>query len=401
MHARSFPSLALLVATIGSSCGGSGDGGTGGGSSATTTATDATTTSSGGGAGGAGGASGTGGDGDAGGAPTLPAGVVNALPDACTVTSGLVGATCETLQVAGCTDLEDATVQILIADPTGGPFRGTVVFGSGSAGASPMEKAGGPAFVAELETLRSEGFRVVQRAWQGAAKGDRGWLRGTKGPYVSACRYATLLGYLADRFESGGAFCAVGFSGGSMELGMAMARWGLDARLDHAVFESGPTASFADACIAREPFATTCAEIQAEEPWDCAPDVPACLLGDNIACLIDESYGADPMGGAECDPDVQVCAARDEAHADQLLADSVLAPGVDRSFPGTKLGALFGMQDCGSGAALHGLDFVSHITGKDGAAPTVVLEPTSGHTVHATGEGALALRQLVEGGCSE
>lgn len=397
MDARRLLLSFLLVPALAASCGDSEESGSGGSAAATTGATSATS-GSGGDATSSSAASGGGGSG--GGAVPPPLGTVTALADPCGVTTDLAGATCETLTISGCADLDDSTVQLILADPTGGPFRGTVVFGSGSTGTNPMEKAGGAAFLAELETLRANGYRVIERAWQGSAKEDRGWLRGTEGPFVSACRYATLLTYLADRFDDGGAMCAVGFSGGSMELGMVMARWGLGARLDQAVFESGPTASFSDACIAHEPFTSTCADITAAQPWDCGTEGPSCLLGDSIACLIDESYGAVPMAADGCDPEVKVCAAHDEAFAAQLLADSVLAPGAQTAFPGTRLGGLFGMKDCGSGAALHGLDFVTHVTGKDGA-PTVVIEPTSGHTVHTTAEGALALRQLVEAGCSK
>lgn len=391
--ALSVPVLAVACGDDASDAGGTAGAGATAGSG--TAATSSATTGAGGGTGG------SGGSGEGGTAPIPPLGTVTAEATPCTVATSLVGATCETLTISGCADLEDATAQIILAEPTGGSLQGTVVLGSGSTGASPMEKAGGAAFLAELETLRAGGYRIVERAWQGSAKEDRGWLRGTKGPVVSACRYATLLTYLADRFDGPAPFCAVGFSGGSMELGMVMGRWGLGARLDYALFESGPTANFADACIAREPFTTTCAAITAAEPWDCGAEGPSCLLGDSIACLLDESYGAVPTGSNECDPNVMVCAAHDEAFAAQLAADSVLAPGAQTSFPTTGLGGLFGMKDCGTGAALHGLDFVTHVTGKGGAAPTVVIAPTSGHTVHTTDEGALALRQLVVAGCVE
>jgi hypothetical protein len=100
---------------------------------------------------------------------------------ACTVTSLLEDATCERFVVSGCAQLDDATLQVVTAEPTGAPYRGTVVFGSGSAGASLIEQSGGPNFVAAAEDLRAAGFRVVERAWQGEADGDRGWLRGAEG----------------------------------------------------------------------------------------------------------------------------------------------------------------------------------------------------------------------------
>ncbi|HRE91611.1 MAG TPA: hypothetical protein PK095_21005, partial [Myxococcota bacterium] len=93
-------------------------------------------------------------------------------PDgACSLPTLFAGATCER-HVVTCAGLEPATVNLVIAEPPAGvALRGTIILGSGSMGATLIEKAtidaGGSHFVHEVEKLRARGYRLVQRAWQG------------------------------------------------------------------------------------------------------------------------------------------------------------------------------------------------------------------------------------------
>jgi hypothetical protein len=319
----------------------------------------------------------------------------------------LANARCEEVRVQ-CPGMADATARMVIGEPTG-PTVGTVVFGSGSSGATLMEQAtirgdGTSAFVPELEALRAAGYRVIERAWQGGAGDptgddcsgvsgsfdvtvDRGWIRGTEGPDAAACRYATLLTYLHDRYDRDGAYCAVGFSGGSMELGMAVARWDRARLLDYALFVSGPVATFDDACHGSPGLSASCATVTAAQPWECGSTPPACTLGDEIRCLLDRAYAGD-----------QVCMGGGADDAAALRADSVLAPGAPTQFPTTGLGVILGLRDCGSGAAIGGADFATRVTGADGP-PTVDYISGAGHVVHRDPAGAARIASRVRAGC--
>ena len=314
-------------------------------------------------------------------------------PDgACALPTLFVGATCER-HVVTCPGLEPATVNLVIAEPPAGvALRGTVLLGSGSMGATLIEKAtidGGEShFVSEMEELRARGYRLIQRAWQGATPGDRGWLRGTEGPDDSACRYATLVTWLADRYSGDeAAFCALGFSGGSVELALAMSRWGVAELLDHATLVSGPAGHFDTSCVGG-PEADAQRDLAlAAHPWECGATPLSPVLGDEIALLVDRSYGGAP-----------VCSSRDPIHIGTLDGDSALGPDGVSEFPTTRLHVVLGMKDCGSGAATAGATFATEVLGADG--PPVLIEVAgAGHSLHATPQGAKALRQVLRQGC--
>ena len=342
-----------------------------------------------------------------------PLGTATAMgPCTATLSTLLANARCEEVRIT-CPGMADATARLMIGDATAGPSRGTILFGSGSSGATLMEQASvrmGPGgemtsfFVDELEDLRAGGYRVIERAWQGSTGSpagdtcsgsagsfdvtvDRGWIRGTEGPADAACRYATLMTYLHDRYDADGAYCAVGFSGGSMELGMAVARWDRARLLDYALFVSGPVATFDDACHGSPGLSASCATVTAAQPWECGSTPPACTLGDEIRCLLDRAYAGD-----------QVCMGGGADDAAALRADSVLAPGAPTQFPTTGLGVILGLRDCGSGAAIGGADFATRVTGADGP-PTVDYISGAGHVVHRDPAGAARIASRVRAGC--
>lgn len=319
---------------------------------------------------------------------SLPLGSVSSLRS-CALSSLLPGARCEEVTVS-CPGLEDATLRLLVAEPTASE-RGTVVLGSGSAGASPIEQAATDPrtnenlLVPQLERLRAAGFRVVERAWQGDARGDRGWLRGTGGPAQSACRYATALRWLRARFTAG-RLCALGFSGGSLELSTAMGRYDSADLLDYSLFVSGPTLRLDDACVspARPAWASSCASAQSAHPWECSTN---CQLSDDIALLIDTAYGT------------TMCSSRSAANADRLYADSATGSGGRRSFPRTRLGSLFGLGDCATGAPIQGTAYAAGVTGPGGAAPETRYIPGAPHLVYSTPAGATAVGDMLLAGC--
>jgi len=343
-------------------------------------------------------------------APPAPAAVALALDDeadlgplgavtpdgACDLASGFAGATCEQY-VVSCPGLDDATVRLVIAEPSpAATYRGTVLIGSGSRGvnlyeASALDPATGDnPVVFHFDKLRAKGFRLVQRAWQGDAAADKGWFRGVDGPDAGACRHATLAAWLHDRYaDEGGGFCALGFSGGSMELALSMTRWGTGDLLDLAIFESGPVARFDEACLVTPEYTDRCADVAASHPWECGGGTPLlCGLASDIEVLIDGAYGGEPT-----------CAAGDPLDMDMLYGDSALAPDAADAFPSTRLYSVLGMRDCGSGAGSGGADFATRITGLGGAAPTIIDVPDAGHSLHATSHGARELARVIQKSC--
>ncbi len=343
-----------------------------------------------------------------------PLGTATAMgPCTATLPTLLANARCEEVRIT-CPGMADATARLMIGDATAGPSRGTILFGSGSSGATLMEQASvrmGPGgemtsfFVDELEDLRAGGYRVIERAWQGSTGSpagdtcsgsagsfdvtvDRGWIRGTEGPDDAACRYATLMTYLHDRYDADGAYCAVGFSGGSMELGMMLSRWGRGPLLDYALFVSGPAATFDSACLGDASLDAACASLTAGQAWSCSPEpAPACTLAEDIRCLLDRAYAGD-----------SVCLGGGAADSAALLRDSVLAPGAPTTYPTTDLGVIVGLADCGSGAAITGADYAARVTGASGP-PTLDFVAGAGHTVHRDAAGAAKIAERLRAGC--
>jgi hypothetical protein len=147
--------------------------------------------------------------------------------------SGVPGATCERVTVSGCPGIEnealDATVGILAET---GTLRGTIVHFSGGGGTS-FQTTGAMAY-------RNAGFRQVFVAW--ASDWEQTAAHGIK---AAGCRPATLLKWAFAEPTLHAAsralgFCAEGFSGGSGQLGYALAHYGLGDYLDYVNELSGP-----------------------------------------------------------------------------------------------------------------------------------------------------------------
>lgn len=315
----------------------------------------------------------------------------------CELTTALADATCEQVTVA-CPGLDDATLALIVGEPADGvAVKGTIVFGSGSAGASPMEQAAGGRtgetyFISELEALRADGYRVVERAWRGDAQGDRGWIRGASGPDDSACRYATAMTWLHERFDADGAFCAVGFSGGSMELAMGLGPWQRASIIDYALFISGPITRFDQGCIGGDAWQSSCDAVEAAHPWQCGVAGVAalsCVMGDNIALLLDTAYAG-----------ATTCSSRSPANASVLARDSPLPPPGHHSLLSSDRAWYAAWYDCASGAATHGAHYATLVTGKNGKLSDHLFPiADAGHVVHATQLGTQKMGELLRAGC--
>jgi hypothetical protein len=143
------------------------------------------------------------------------------------------GAACKKVTVAGCPGIEaealDATIAFLPAPAT---LKGTVVHFSGGPGTG--FQLGG------AQQYQTAGLRNVFVAWASA------WEQtASLGIKAGGCRPATVLKWIFDEPSLHGgsralAFCGEGFSGGSGQLGYALAHYGMGDYLDYVNELSGP-----------------------------------------------------------------------------------------------------------------------------------------------------------------
>jgi hypothetical protein len=142
-------------------------------------------------------------------------------------------ATCKQITVSGCPGIETesitATIAILAPPATA---IGTVVHLSGGGGRG-FQGAG-------TANYRAAGFRNVLVAWTTDWEQTQ-----TSGIKAAACRPSTVLKWIFDEptLHAGSrttAFCGEGFSGGSGQLGYALAQYGMGDYLDYVNELSGP-----------------------------------------------------------------------------------------------------------------------------------------------------------------
>jgi len=224
MRSTSLP-IVLTLVLIG--CGSGAATGSGGAGTSNTTSDASTTVQTS-----VGTASGTGGGGGGGPSPAGLGSVSNVV--AATCPSGVPGsATCKQVTVAACPGIETEMVTATLAviePPT--TVKGTVVHFKGGGGEG-LETTG-------MQEYEQAGFRQVIVSW------DTDWEQtAASGIKTAACRPATLLRWIFDEptLQNGSrteAFCGQGFSGGSGQLGYALAQYGLADYLDYVNELSGP-----------------------------------------------------------------------------------------------------------------------------------------------------------------
>ena len=273
---------------------------------------------------------------------------------------------CQTVRVV-CEGLQDLTVDLVVAEPeSASSFLGTVVLNSGT---------GGTIFynAQTMGNLRTRGFRVVNRRW-----GEGGWPSGTAGMAGAACRSATLLSWLRDRYVADGPLCATGNSGGSAEIGYVLTHWGGGTLLDAAVLSGGPPLSRLDlGCEAGQEWQDLCAEVVPAEI--CSDGVLDCDYNAGNHDFIDDAFEGTPCS--------------DGGPADLLLANSLLSEDAVLSYPDTPLHFVFGTADCSS-AIPHGYLFAEAVTS------TAEIEVASApHGVFNTPDGRSAIVGALESLC--
>jgi len=201
-------------------------------------------------------------------------------------------AQCQKVTVTGCPGIEsesiDATVGVLA-----GSGAGTIVHFSGGGGEG-VENTG-------AQVYASAGFQQVFVAW--ATDWEQTASAGIK---TAACRPATVLQWAFDTVHGGDrtkGFCGQGFSGGSGQLGYALATYGMGAVLDYVNELSGPPFQRIDlGCDGNAPAtATVCgASVTMRLPskldgWENIPAPNSCGATTNTAVEI-ARWQADSIG---------------------------------------------------------------------------------------------------------
>jgi hypothetical protein len=143
------------------------------------------------------------------------------------------GSTCRHVTVAGCPGIEGESIDATVAFLAGhGALKGTIVHFSGG---------GGEAFEAVHQAAYQDaGFQQAFVAW--ASDWEQTMTSGIK---TAGCRPATILKWAFDdpSLQNGSrttGFCGEGSSGGSGQLGYALAHYGIGDYLDYVNEISGP-----------------------------------------------------------------------------------------------------------------------------------------------------------------
>jgi hypothetical protein len=253
---------------------------------------------------------------------------------------------CLTLEV-DCESLPTAVAEVVVTQPPPGtPKRGVIVFGEGGNGTEfvAIGRASDATFQLRdrLRTLVLGGYVVVDRRWKTGWFGEPGL-----GLAATSCRYATLLRHVATTYGAGVPLCAVGNSGGSAEVGYALARWDGAELLSLAVMTGGPPMARVDVgCLGDAALAgwrSRCQQEWARTQTECPPGTPpACTLFDRAGAqaprLVDAALATSTSSTR--------CTGMDVSGASQFLEESIVSPAARLDYPSTRVRFLVGRQDC-------------------------------------------------------
>lgn len=178
-------------------------------------------------------------------------------------TDGLSGATCYKLKTS-CDQVADYYAYLKVNVPAGIP-KGTVIFGTGSGGATLYDNS--PDFfyidssnvntnggLAVVQGVFDSGYTTVQLSFgapfDNSSAAANGWLQGPGGVRRLACRYATVAQWVFDNVHNANAnapFCATGNSGGAAAIGYALSEYGMNTKFTMVELTSGPVTTRLDA----------------------------------------------------------------------------------------------------------------------------------------------------------
>ncbi|MEM6954612.1 MAG: hypothetical protein AAF645_02955 [Myxococcota bacterium] len=252
-----------------------------------------------------------------------------------------------------------------------------IVFGSGNRGATfwgGAEPHADPVPWGTLTELRSAGYITVERAWQDQTGG---WFIGAEGAGLTgaSCRFATLLHAIAEQTPADEPLCALGSSAGSVELSYALAAYGLDERVQFAMFSGGPIARVDHACTGE----WDCVSATTSHPATACSTV-RCDVGELVAALDLLHAGA--------------CRAND---SERLRTDSLASLTADRLALQTETSFQWGDGDC-LGIAQSGRA-AADLFGSNGVAVTQRVIADAGHSVQRSPAGGANIVQEMQRGC--
>lgn len=138
--------------------------------------------------------------------------------------------------VVTCPEVAQPVHGYFVIDDPKGPARGTIVSYSGGDGSRYAQRGNRMSgrYRATTDSLRAEGFRIVQVVWEG------GWTNGApesnEGLGKLACRPATATAWIGDNLvDDGTPLCPMGGSGGAAQVSYLLTHYGLEDRIALAV----------------------------------------------------------------------------------------------------------------------------------------------------------------------
>ncbi len=276
------------------------------------------------------------------------------------------GTRCVELMVR-CPDVDDLAVHVRTTTPRFAPSA-RMLIGNGGGGTTAVDDGG---FAEMIARLVDDGFEVVRHAWS-----EPGWFAGRAGVRAASCRYATLLRAIAARDAL--PLCAVGYSGGAIEIGYALSRWDAASRLHGAVLVAGPSMSRLDLLcpsVGGVP-STECEEIATRHGLACGGALACTLQG--AAMVVDSSWAP----RTPCTTD----------DGTSLADDGALSPTTRLSFPTTRVRMVLGAEECSVAPLLY-WDAID-------SEKALALVPGAGHVIHDAPGGIDAIERAISDTCS-
>lgn len=270
---------------------------------------------------------------------------------------------CEVVRVT-CPDLNTLKVKLKITQPSS-PLRGTIILGSGGNGGGFVDANSHMKNL--ISKLSEDGFLVVQRAWVSS------WTASNDGMAKAACRYATLVEYVEENYNSEDKpLCAGGNSAGGSEISYALARFEQDKNLDFALVTGGPPMGRLDlGCYGGEEWSNGCDHEVPEGAYNFSKSLGCKIASANFS-LINAAYGKS-----------KACSDKVMSYKELMYQDSLGTEYSKLSYPNTLVSFVYGGDDF-SFATSSGHTFSNLVTSEK----IISYLPGVGHGVISTQDGA-------------